>query len=226
MSWHFANPPNFVLKATATMSDTENQAGTDVNTEGTAETTASGKPKKPPIVYTTVKMDDDRVVDFAGKRKMLKETLVDAATGKVAVRLDFVNGETRTFTIPDSLLAKCAGHGAEQKLGDEIAGLDDVEDAIMAIDELMERLEKGEWTIKKESNGMAGTSVLAKALMEHSGKAMADIKVFLGKKSHAEKVALRQNAAIAPIVARLEAEKNKTKKPSTVDTEALLGELA
>jgi hypothetical protein len=158
------------------------------------------------IVYTTVKMDDDRVVD--------------PRTGQVAIRLDFVNGETRTFSIPESLMQKCAAHGAEQKLGDEIAGLDDVEDCILAIDELMERLERGEWAVKKESNGMAGTSVLARALHEHSGKPIAAIKDFLSKKTQAEKVALRQNASIAPIVARLESE--KTKKPSTVDTDGML----
>ena len=69
----------------------------------------------------TVTMTDGRVVDFAGKRKLLKESSV-SADGKVQVRLDFRNGETRLFTLPDSLLTKFAAHGAEQKLGDEIAG--------------------------------------------------------------------------------------------------------
>lgn len=178
---------------------------------------------KEPTVYTTVKMDDDRLVEFAGKRKMLKSTIFNE-DGTIAVRLDFVNGETRTFTIPEPLLAKCAAHGAEQKLGDEIAGLEDVEDCVLAIDDLMERLDAGEWTQAREKSGLAGTSVLARALQQHTGKPMADIKAFLSAKTQAQKVALRQNAAIAPIVAKLEAE--KIKKPSNVDTEALLGELA
>lgn len=177
---------------------------------------------KSEVTYETVTMDDGRIVEFAGKRKMLKQTLV-SPDGVVSVRLDFVNGETRTFTIPEKLMAKCAGHGAEQKLGDEIAGVADVEDCIMAIDELMDRLHAGEWAVKREASALAGTSVLARALAEHSGKDIATIKGFLAGKTQAEKVALRQNQAIAPIVARLEAA--KTKKPSTVDTEALLGEL-
>lgn len=173
-------------------------------------------------VYKTITMDDGRVVEFAGKRKMLKESTFPA-DGSAQVRLDFVNGETRIFTIPESLLNKFASHGAEQKLGDEIAGLEDVEDCVIAIDELMDRLGAGQWSVKRESSGMAGTSVLARALVEHTGKDIAVIKEFLSKKSQAEKHALRQNASIAPIVAKLEAD--KVKKASTVDTDALLGEL-
>ena len=83
--------------------------------------------------YNLVKMDDGREVEFAGKRRMLKESII-GEDGTVSVRLDFVNGESRTFVLPDSLLARFAGHGAEQKLGDEVAGLADVEDAVMAVD--------------------------------------------------------------------------------------------
>lgn len=174
----------------------------------------------------TVKMDDERLVDFSGKRKMLKSSII-TADGQLQVRLDFVNGETRLFTLPSALVNKFALHGAEQKLGDEIAGVDDVEDCIMAVDSLTDRLNQGTeeaWTAKRESSGMAGTSILAKALVEHSGKPIEQIKAFLLNKTHAEKVALRANAAIKPIVDRLEA--NKTAKKSGVDTDSLLTELA
>ena len=170
----------------------------------------------------TVTMTDGRVVDFAGKRKLLKESSVNA-DGKVAVRLDFRNGETRLFTLPDSLMAKFAAHGAEQKLGDEIAGLTDIEDCILAVDELIDRLYNGEWGVKREANGMAGTSVLVRALVEHTGKTVDAIKQFLSGKSQAEKVALRNNPKIKPIVERIEAE--KASKKANVDTDAMLGEL-
>lgn len=170
----------------------------------------------------TVTMTDGRVVDFAGKRKLLKESSVNA-DGKVQVRLDFRNGETRLFTIPDNLLAKFAAHGAEQKLGDEIAGLNDVEDCVLAVDELIDRLYNGEWNVKREANGMAGTSVLVRALVEYTGKAVEQIKQFLSGKSQAEKVALRNNPKIKPIVERIEAE--KASKKANVDTDAMLGEL-
>ena len=170
----------------------------------------------------TVTMTDGRVVDFAGKRKLLKESSVNA-DGKVQVRLDFRNGETRLFTLPDNLLAKFAAHGAEQKLGDEIAGLTDTEDCVLAVDELIDRLYNGGWSIKREANGMAGTSVLVRALVEHTGKTVEQIKQFLNGKSQAEKVALRNNPKIKPIVERIEAE--KASKKANVDTDAMLGEL-
>ena len=179
--------------------------------------------KASPVVYTTVTMDDGRVIDFPGKRRLLKSSEV-RADGTVHVRLDFVNGETRTFKIPADMVGKFAAHGAEQKLGDEVAGLEDVEDAVIAIDELMTRLEAGEWGIKRDSSGLAGTSVLAKALVEHSGKSPETIKAFLAGKSQAEKVALRSNPKLAAIVERLEAAKNKKAKAS-VDTDSLLDEL-
>lgn len=170
----------------------------------------------------TVSMTDNRVVDFAGKRKLLKESSVNA-DGKVQVRLDFRNGETRLFTLPDNLLNKFAAHGAEQKLGDEIAGLTDTEDCVLAVDELIDRLYNGEWGVKREANGMAGTSVLVRALVEHTGKTVEQIKQFLNGKSQAEKVALRNNPKIKPIVERIEAE--KASKKANVDTDAMLGEL-
>lgn len=170
----------------------------------------------------TVTMTDGRVVDFAGKRKLLKESSV-TAEGKVQVRLDFRNGETRLFTLPDNLLAKFAAHGAEQKLGDEIAGLNDVEDCVLAVDELIDRLYNGEWSVKREANGMAGTSVLVRALVEYTGKTVEQIKQFLSGKSQAEKVALRNNPKIKPIVERIEVE--KASKKANVDTDAMLGEL-
>lgn len=171
----------------------------------------------------TVTLTDGRIVDFAGKRKLLKESILNA-DGTVAVRLDFRNGETRLFTIPGNMLAKFAAHGAEQKLGDEIAGLTDTEDCVLAVDELIDRLYNGEWGVKRESNGMAGTSVLVRALVEHTGKTVEQIKTFLAGKSQAEKVALRNNPKIKPIVERIEAE--KASKKANVDTDAMLDALA
>lgn len=171
----------------------------------------------------TVKMTDGRVQEFPGKRKLLKESFV-TADGQVQVRLDFRNGETRLFTIPSSLLQKFAAHGAEQKLGDEIAGVEDIEDCVLGMDELIDRLYNGEWAQKRESSGLAGTSVLVKALVELLGKPVDVVKNFLKNKTQAEKMALRNSEKLKPIVDKLEAEK-ASKSKSTVDTDALLGEL-
>ena len=176
--------------------------------------------------YTTVTMDDGRVVEFAGKRKLLKDSVVHA-DGKVDVRFDFVNGESRTFTIPTDMIGRFAAHGAEQKIGDEIAGVVDADDCVLAVDELIERLHKGEWgVVRAAGNGIAGTSVLARALVEHSGKPMDAIKAFLSGKTQAQKLALRNNPAINVIVTRLEAEKVRKSTKPQIDTEEMLGELA
>jgi hypothetical protein len=185
-----------------------------------AVTAPAVKVKKETEIHTQT-MIDGRVVEFAGKRKLLKESFV--REGKVVVRLDFRNGETREFTVPDALINKFASHGAEQKLGDEIAGVEDVEDCVIAIDELIDRLYNGEWSIKREASGIAGTSVLLRALVELTGKTPEAIKAFLKEKSAADKMALRNSAKLLPIIQRLEAD--KVSKKASVDTEAMLAEL-
>ena len=51
----------------------------------------------------TITMEDGRVVDFAGKRKLQKTSII--ADGKVQVRLDFRNGQTRLFTVPPAIVS-------------------------------------------------------------------------------------------------------------------------
>lgn len=176
---------------------------------------------KAETIVETVTMEDGRIVEFVGKRKVLKQSLFEGED--VQVRMDFRNGQTRLFTIPGVMLDRFAAHGAEQKLGDELAGLEDIDDCVMAVDELIDRLYGGEWSMKKEGSGMAGTSILARALCELTGKDRETIKTFLAGKSQGEKVALRNSAKLKPIVERLEEE--KASKGSKVDTDGLLAEL-
>lgn len=172
----------------------------------------------------TVEMEDGRIVDFPGKRKMNKSSSVDAV-GTISLRMDFRNGKTVNFLCPDSLKDKAAMHGLEQKFGDETAGLDDIEDAVLAVEQLAERLSAGTWSMKREGgSGFAGTSILARALVEKTGKPIGDIKAWLKTKTQAEKVALRNNPSVKPIIERLEGE--RVAKSSNVNTEELLGELA
>lgn len=187
-------------------------------TEATAP--AAGVKTKAPVEQVT--MTDGRVVDFVGKRKMLKESLFPEG-GLPQIRIDFRNGETRLFQLQENLLHRYAGHGAEQKLGDETAGTDDVDDMVLEVDELWGRLEKGEWSTRREGSGMAGTSILLKALVEFSKKTTDEVKAFLTGKSQAEKLALRASPQLKPIVDRLEAE--KVAKVAKIDTGALLAGL-
>jgi len=180
---------------------------------------ATEKEVKAKAEIETVTMSDGRKVDFAGKRKMLKESIFNSDGSLASVRLDFRNGQFINFEPPAALSAKAEGHGWEQKLGDETAGVDDVDDMYLAVEELAGRLQNGEWSLKREGGGMAGTSVLLRALMEFSGRTQDQVKEFLTGKSQAEKLALRNSPKVKPIVERLEAE--KIAKGSKVDTAAL-----
>jgi hypothetical protein len=177
-----------------------------------------------------VVMSDGREVEFAGKRRLLKTADISDDGFDVTITLDFVNGETRQLKLAANkpLFAKFAAHGMLQKLGDEVAGLDDVDDMVIATEDLIARLEGGEWGAERtrgESNAMAGLSVLAKALVQVSGKTAEAVKSFLKTKTNTEKLALRDNPTLKPVIAELEAKKKQKPKDNGVNTEDLLSEL-
>lgn len=200
--------------------------------ENQAEVTAPAKKETEKEIVT---MNDGRKVEFAGKRKMLKEATVDGES--VSVRFDFRNGETRTFTVPTELLGLFAAHGASQKIGDETAGVTDIDDMVVAVDAIIDRLTKSEWSATRaEGDGFSGASVVIKAIAEVSGKSVDFIKTFLQNKLDADKAAggklTRQalyksfrNPATPTgvVIQRLELEKASK---STVNSDDMLAELS
>jgi len=193
--------------------------------ENMAEQATKGKRE-----VKTIEMTDGRQVEFAGKRRLVKNAAISEDGFDVVVTLDFLNGETRTFKAAANkpIFARFAAHGLLQKLGDEVAGLEDIEDQVLAIDELIDRLDRGEWGAERargEGNAMAGLSILAKALVEVSGKTPEAVKEFLKAKSNAEKLALRDNPSLKPVIAKLEAARKPRKKDNEIDSGALLDEL-
>lgn len=214
-----------------------------------SEAGATEKVTKAKAEVTTVVLSDGRSVGFAGKRKMLKETLVDSSklvtegdtitlqSGAVSVRLDFRNGETRTFAVPVELIAKSVGHGMEQKLGDETAGEEDVADMIVCVDDLIDRLGRGEWrTERAAGDGFAGASIVIRAIMEASGKDQDYVKKWLqGKldaaKAKGEKMSRKElydafrkpGSRTGDIIDRLE--KERLSATSKVDADSALAEL-
>ena len=218
----------------------------------TEETAA---PKKPKTEVQLVKMEDGREVGFPGKRKVQKETLIDEskiivdgdtvtlAEGAVSIRMDFRNGKTRTYPLRGALLAKFAGHGAEQKYGDELASPADKplseEDMVLAVDELHDQLfSKGEWRVVSEGGGgFAGASHVVLALVEVTGKPVDAVKAFLQKKlddakARGEKLSRKElydsfrdpSSPTAAIIERLEREARA--KNVKANAGELLGELA
>lgn len=180
-----------------------------------------------------VTMKDGREVEFVGKRKLLKDVMIDGSS--VSVRLDFKNGESILFKVPDDLLLRSAGHGMSQKLGDETAGEDDVDDMFLAVDDLVKRLgdtsksADDRWTARKEGTGFAGASLLVKALAEVTGKSQDEVKAFLKAQVDAGttyaklSAAFEEDSDVGPVIKRMRKEKAGETK---VDTSALKGSLA
>lgn len=128
-----------------------------------------------------------------------------------------------------ALFVKAAAHGLDQKYGDEFAGLDDTEDCIEAFDALAARIAKGEWSEKRVSDGMAGTSLLVRALVEVSGgsKTVEQIKAVLADMDKETKQALSLQSEVAKVIARLKEERQAKKaKPAAEAAEAANAALA
>lgn len=208
-------------------------------------------PAKKTTEYQEVAMTDGRKVSFAGKRKVVKETVLDESkivvegdvmqvqAGAISIRMDFRNGETRLMPLPLSLLARFAGHGAEQKFGDELATTADKplteEDMVLAIDDLNAQIQSGKWGAGRASSGgggVSGASIVVQAICEATGKDLATVKAYLQKKLDADEGLTRRalydsfrvaGTKTGVIIKRLE--EAKLAKTAKVDADEALGEI-
>lgn len=169
-----------------------------------------------------VKMTDGRTVEFSSKKKLIKTTKV-LDDGALVLQIDFRNGETRSYVLNPSLRNEFTLHGASQKYGDEVSGVEDIDDMVIALDELHDRLSKGEWGVKREASGISGTSILLRALLEVTGKPVEDLKTWLAAKSPSEKSELRKSSILLPTIQRLEAEKAAGKQKTVNEKELFAG---
>ena len=168
--------------------------------------------------YITVEMTDGRKEDFATTIKAKKTVLgadgaVTAEADKAAgIRFDFVNGQTRTVMLDDlktELVMRLAAHGLSQKGGDSYASEKDVDDAVEALDDTVKTLSEGKWSEGRTGGGFAGVSILARALAEHYGRDIEDVRTILKDMTPKEKAQMRQVEGVREIVQRMETEKAK-----------------
>ena len=146
-------------------------------TEATTET-------KSKTVYTEVTMADSRVVKFPGKTRALKTQAI-SPEGTVTLSIDFLNGQTRTLSVPSSnaIYAKAAAHGISQRVGDSYASAKNIEDAVMAAEATMSTLDKGLWSEETEGGAsFAGAHIVVRAVAEAKGIEVAKAKELLEKK--------------------------------------------
>lgn len=171
---------------------------------------------------TTVVAQDGSKYEFSARAKVKKDSTVQP-DGSIVTKFVFRNGEVRSAVLPrdSDLYAKAAAHGMDQKYGDEFAGLDDVEDCIEAFDSLAARIARGEWSEKRQSDGLAGSSLLARALAEVSGADLAAVRAKLADTPKETKAALGRQAKVMEVIARLKAER-AAKSGKAEDADAAL----
>lgn len=178
---------------------------------------ATGKKEvsKTPVTLTT-----GEVVEFTDRQRTIKTHTLE--NGHATVRFAFKNGEVREFLFGKhhDLLMRLAIHGALQKIGDETAGVEDLDDQVAAVDAVITRLEAGNWGAEREAgNGFAGASIVLRAIAEVKGvdaKGAKDIvEGLLAKFAAQGKPVTRQalyqtfrnSGKTAEVIKRLEAEK-------------------
>ena len=155
--------------------------------------------------------EDGVQYEFGEKAKVKKQSTV-TDDGVVVTKFVFRNGAVRVHKTSDQkLILRLAQHGGDQKFGDEFAGTDDVEDCVMAFEAMSARLDAGEWSERKAGEGVAGTSMLARALAEFGKRDLAEVKELLKKADPKVKAAAAKKPEIAAIINRMKAERDEKK---------------
>lgn len=153
-----------------------------------------------------------------------------------ALTLDFAHGKqlvVKVSHLSPQISAFALLHGLKQKLVDaaaiscnpETGRPATVEDKYEAVAEVFDRLMAGDWNKPRESAGAVAGGLLFKALCRmYDTKTPEYIREFLGKKTDAEKAALRKNPRVASIIETIKAENEK--EIDATATDAILDELA
>ena len=177
---------------------------------------------------TIVQMTDGREVSFPEGTKMIK---TDHVNGEgFSIRFDFSNGETRTFAAKpsDDLYNQYAAFGASTKIRNVTAGVKEIDDMIVAVDDVIEQLSGGQWKAVREgaANNFAGAGIVVRAICEVTGKTPDFVKDFLKKKLESTEGLTRQalygtfrdpESEVGKVILRLEAEKGRAAGLSTKD---------
>lgn len=165
-----------------------------------------------------ISAEDGQSYEFGEKAKVKKQSYV-TDDGVIVTKFVFRNGAVRThMTQPgDKMIARLAAHGADQKFGDEFAGVDDVEDCVLAFESMSSRLSKGDWSERKAGEGVSGTSLLARALAELKGRPLDEVKAKLKDADPKVKAAAARQPDVAAIINRLKAERDAKKGVTPAD---------
>lgn len=213
------------------------QSTLDNSDDATRQTTVAHpdnrtQPKMPavPGAVETITMDDGTLVEFGGKRQMLKsaETVTvknpdGTETETARLRFDFRTGRSSFYTISTELMLRMAIHGASQKIGDSAAACKDVNDMQLAVDTMIDQLNNGKWESARKSGPTAGGSLLFLAIQRaFPGKTSEAIRAWLENCSTAQRGELTRHPKIKDHFEAVQAERAARKPKPAVDVSALL----
>lgn len=176
-------------------------------------------------VPRSIIMADGRTVEFAAKRRKLSHG--EYRDNQVHIRLDWENGVSLHFKSPSitglsGVNVNALIHGYEQKLADESAGVEKIDDAIEGTRQLIERLGKGDWNTKADPNSLAGAGLLVRAMIRAFPQQTPEAtRTFVGTLTPKERTAMLGDERIAPHVKAIRAE-NEGKAAKEVKTSDLL----
>lgn len=196
-----------------------------------------------------VVMEDGRTVSFPGKRQIQKT--IEIGEDGFSVRFDLRNGKSFSLSsadVPSATQIRLAAHGAAQKVGDEGAGTEDIDDVALAFEKMISRLKAGEWGVERQAgDGFAGASIVIKAIVMAKKEAGSEVtvdqvKAFLEKKLEDSKARAAEtggkaltradlyssfrnpNSRTGQIIEQLEREKKAKAAPLNADD--LMGEIS
>lgn len=156
-----------------------------------SETQVQATPAKSKTEYTTVKMEDGSDFDFPGTRQVSKSYEINEQTGLVTATFRYRNG--RVLKLASDQLTRetqltSLGHGLVQKVGDNGAGLKDIDDLVLSGEEMIHQLVNEGWAAPAVAgDSLAGASIIIKALVETSGLTVDGVKAYLDKRLAAAK---------------------------------------
>lgn len=141
-------------------------------------------------------------------RKLAIKASRDNAAKKTHFNMEFPDGETRTFDLPDDhpLYQNFAAHGVTKKVRDLLAGSKPMDKQKELLDKLLASFAKNDWNATRNGDGKPVVSILARALHRVSGKSLEECIAYVKTLSKADQAKARKDDRIAPVIRELQKE--------------------
>ena len=153
---------------------------------------------------------------------MAKLASKTVSTEEVKVVLTFSNGTVLSLgvnEVNDAMRERLALHGLSQKMGDALAGEDDVNVAIAKVEAITDRLRNGEWA---GSGGGSAGGDLALALSNLLGKELPEVLQQLATKTDDQLKEIKKSPHVKLELSKIKQARLEAKAAESGDLETLL----